>query len=294
MLPRLPRFHFVHRALAGRPRVLVPVVALLAMVVFLLGGWAVWFSYQLTAGLPDRQALKSIGDMAQATTIYDAADQTAFTIFKEQRLEVPIESVAPNLIKAVISVEDQRFYEHSGIDGIRVAAAALRNFETGRRSEGGSTITQQRARQSFLSRDKTYRRKLKEVILAAYIEKMYGKKDILELYLNKVYLGDGLYGVEAAARGYLGKSSSELTVDEAALLAGLIQSPSSYAPTVNLDRAIARRNVVLQTMVNAGAIDAAAYERAKRSRVQLTNAVEIKETFGLYFKEQVRKDLTER
>ena len=92
---------------------------------------------------------------------------------------------------------------------------------------------------------------------------MYGKKDILELYLNKVYFGDGLYGVEAAARGYFGKSSSDLTVDEAALLAGLIQSPSSYAPTVNLDRAIARRNVVLQTMVSSGAIDQATAERAK-------------------------------
>src|SRR3954470_11085584 len=281
MLPRLPRFHFVHRALAGRPRVLVPVVALLAMVVFLLGGWAVWFSYQLTAGLPDRQALKSIGDMAQATTIYDAADQTAFTIFKEQRLEVPIESVAPNLIKAVISIEDQRFYEHSGVDGIRVAAAALRNFERGRRAEGGSTITQQLARQSFLTRDKTYRRKLKEVILAAYIENLYNKEEILELYLNKVYFGDGLYGVEAAARGYFGRTAADLTVDQAALLAGLIQSPSSYAPTVNLDRAIARRNVVLNAMVTSGAIDEATAAKAKKAEVKLTNALEIKESFGL-------------
>src|SRR6476620_1226943 len=196
MRPRLPQFHFVHRFLAGKPRVLVVLVAILAMGVFVVGGWAVWFSYELTAGLPDRQALKSIGDMAQATTIYDASDQPAFTIFKEQRLEVPIERVSPNLIKAVISVEDQRFYEHSGFDAILVAAAALRNFQTGRRGEGGSTITQQLARQSFLSRDKTYRRKLKEVILAAYIEKMYDKNEILELYLNKVYLGGGFYGVE--------------------------------------------------------------------------------------------------
>src|SRR6476660_4705116 len=262
MLPRIPRFHFVHNALAGRPRLLVASVAALAMLVFLAGGWAVWFSYELTAGLPNREALKSIGDMAQATTIFDAADKAAFTIFKEQRLDIPIETVSPNLIRAVISIEDQRFYEHSGVAGIRVAAAGLRNFETGRRSEGGSTITQQLARQSFLSRDKTYRRKLKEVILAAYIEKMYGKKDILELYLNKVYFGDGLYGVEAASRGYFGKSAAELPVDEAALLAGLIQSPSSYAPTVNLDRAIARRNVVLQTMAASGALDHAQYKRA--------------------------------
>src|SRR3954470_2631264 len=294
MLPRLPRFHFVHRAFAGRPRLLVGVVALLAMLVFLAGGWGVWFSYQLTAGLPDRQALKSIGDMAQATTIFDAADQTAFTIFKEQRLEVPIEKVSPNLIKAVISVEDQRFYEHSGVDGVRVAAAFVRNFEQGRRAEGGSTITQQLARQSFLTRDKTYRRKLKEVILAAYIEKMYGKNEILELYLNKVYFGGGLHGVEAASRGYFGKSASELDVPEAALLAGLIQSPSSYAPSVNLDRAIARRNVVLQAMLSTGAIDREAADRGRRSPVHLVNGLEIKEASGLYFKEQVRRELVDR
>jgi penicillin-binding protein 1A len=274
--------------------VLVATVAVLAILVFLAGGWVFWFSHELTTGLPDRQALKGIGDMAQATTILDASDKQAFTIFKEQRLEVPIETVSPNLIKAVISVEDQRFYEHSGIDAIRVAAAAIRNFETGRRAEGGSTITQQLARQSFLSRDKTYRRKLKEVILAAYIEKMYDKNEILELYLNKVYFGGGLYGVEAASRGYFAKSSHDLKIDEAALLAGLIQSPSSYAPSVNLDRAIARRNVVLQAMVSTGAIDQATADRARTAPVKIVNGLEIEESSGLYFKEQVRRELVER
>jgi len=291
---RIPRFDFIHTTFAGRPRLLTATVAALAVVVFLVAGWTAWFSYDLTAGLPDRTALRGLGDMAQSTTILDAADKPVFTIFKEQRIDVPLEKISPNLIKAVISVEDQRFYDHSGVDGIRVIAAVLKNLETGRRAEGGSTITQQLARQSFLSRGKTYRRKMKEIILAAYIEKMYNKHDILELYLNKVYLGDGLYGFEAAARGYLGKSSSDLSVDEAALLAGLIQSPSSYAPTVNLERAIARRAVVLQTMVSSGAIDQAAADRAKQSPVRLKNALEIKETFGLYYKEQVRRELVER
>src|SRR4029077_11146105 len=145
-----------------------------------------------------------------------------------------------------------------------------------------------------LSSDKTYRRKVKEVILAAHIEREYSKKDILEMYLNKVYFGDGLYGVEAASRGYFSKHASDLTVDEAALLAGLIQSPSSYAPTVNPDRAVARRNVVLQTMVSAGAIAQTQYERAKQAKVVLTNGLEMKESFGLYFKENVRKELVER
>jgi penicillin-binding protein 1A len=280
--------------LAGRPRVLVGLVSSLAIALFLAGGYAAWFSYDLTAGLPDSKTLGGIGDMAQSTTLYDAKDRPVFTIFKEQRIEVPLDRISPNFIKAVVSVEDQRFYEHSGVDAIRVAAAALRNIQEGRRAEGGSTITQQLARQSFLSRDKTYRRKLKEVILAAHIESVYTKDQILELYLNKVYFGDGLYGVEAAARGYFGKSASDLSVAEGALLAGLIQSPSSYAPTVNLERAVARRNVVLAAMRSSGAIDEQTADRARQEKVELKNALEIAETFGLYFKEQVRRDLVER
>ena len=266
----------------------------LALWVFLVGGWIVWFSYDVTAGLPDRTAVRDIGDMLQATTLFDSKERPVFTIFKEQRIEVPLERMSPNLLKAVVSIEDQRFYEHRGVDAIRVAAAALRNVREGRRAEGGSTITQQLARQSFLSRDKTFRRKLKEVILAANIENIYDKKDILEIYLNKVYLGDGLYGVEAASRGYFGKTAATLNVEEAALLAGLIQSPSNTAPTVNIDRAIARRNVVLQAMVSAGALEPAAAERAKRTGVQLRNSLDVRETHGLYFKEEVRKALVER
>jgi 1A family penicillin-binding protein len=280
--------------LSGRPKVLGSLVSAVAIALFLTSGYVAWFSYDVTAGLPDSTAVREIGDMAQSTTLYDSKDQPVFTIFKEQRIEVPLDRISPNFLKAVISVEDQRFYEHSGVDAIRVAAAALKNFQEGRRAEGGSTITQQLARQSFLSRDKTYRRKLKEVILAAQIESLYSKEEILTLYLNKVYFGDGLYGVEAASRGYFGKSASDLSVAEAALLAGLIQSPSSYAPTVNLDRAVARRNVVLSAMASTGAIDAEEAERARQSRVKLENGLEIRETFGLYFKEQVRKELVDR
>jgi penicillin-binding protein 1A len=294
MVIRYPRFDFVHLTFARRPWLLVTAIGALAVGLFLCAGWAAWFSYDLTARLPNKDALKSLGEMAQATTLFDSSDKPAFTIFKEQRLEVPLEKISPNLIKAVISVEDQRFYEHSGVDGVRMAAAMIRNFEEGRRAEGGSTITQQLARQTFLTRDKTYRRKLQEVILAAYIEKMYAKNDILELYLNKVYFGGGLYGAEAAARGYFGKPASDVSVAEAALLAGLIQSPSSYAPTVNLDRAVARRSIVLQSMVANGAIDQPTADRAKRAPVRLVNGLEINETSGLYFKEQVRRELVER
>src|SRR3972149_9072988 len=207
MFPR-PRLQFVRAALDGRPRVVIATVAVLTICLFLGAGSRPLISYDLTAGLPDKNALRGLGDMAQATTIYDAGDKVVFTIFKEQRIDVPLGRISPNLVKAVVSVEDQRFYEHSGVDAVRVAAAVVHNLEAGRRAEGGSTITQQLARQSFLNRDKTFRRKLKEVILAAYIEKMYDKNDILELYLNKVYFGDGLYGVEAAWRGYWGKPAS--------------------------------------------------------------------------------------
>jgi 1A family penicillin-binding protein len=280
--------------LSGKPRVLAGAISLMALVLVLAAGNAAWFAYDLTAGLPTPSQVRSLGEMAQSTTLFDANDTPAFTIFKEQRIEIPFERMSPHLITAVVSVEDQRFYEHNGVDFIRVAAAAVRNLHERRRAEGGSTITQQLARQTFLSRDKTYRRKLKEVILAAHIEREYSKQDILEIYLNKVYFGDGLYGAEAASRGYFGKHAIDLTVDEAALLAGLIQSPSSYAPTVNPHRAIARRNVVLQAMASTGAIDHAQHERARQALVVLSNGLEMKESFGLYFKENVRKELVER
>src|SRR3954447_19289513 len=280
--------------LARRPRLVGGAIVLMALLLFATAGAAAWFAYDLTAGMPDKAEVRGLGEMAQATTIYDASDDPVFTIFKEQRIEIPLDRMSPNLTKAVISVEDQRFYDHSGVDPIRIGAAFVRNLREGRRAEGGSTITQQLARQSFLTRDKTFRRKIKEVILAAHIEREFSKKDILELYLNKVYFGDGLYGAEAASLGYFGKHASDLSVDGAARLAARVQAPSSYAPTVNLDRAIARRNIVLQTMVNNAAIDSAAYERARHAKVRLSNAIEMKETFGLYFKEQVRKELTER
>src|SRR5690606_23414393 len=107
------------------------------------------FSYDLTASLPNREELRGLGDMAQSTTLFDANDKPAFTLFKEQRIEVPLEKISPHMIKAVISIEDQRFYDHTGVDAIRVAAAVLKNVKEGRRAEGGSTITQQLARQSF-------------------------------------------------------------------------------------------------------------------------------------------------
>ena len=136
--------------------------------------------------------------MDQATAVYDASDSLVFTIYKEQRIDVPLESMGPYLVKALVAVEDRRFYDHHGFDVIRIVSAALQNVRHLGRVQGASTITQQLARTSFLTLDKTYSRKLQEVILAGRIERTFSKDRILELYLNKVYFGDGLYGVEAA------------------------------------------------------------------------------------------------
>src|SRR3954470_24656824 len=242
-------------------------------------------------GLPDQEAMRRIGEMDQATAVYDDTDALAFTIFKEQRIDVPLEQISPNLIHAIVAIEDQRFYEHHGIDVVRIMSAAIANIRHRRAAQGASTITQQLARQSFLTPDKTLTRKLQELILAERIERSYTKSRILELYLNKVYFRDGLYGAEAASRGYFGKHASELNVAEAALLAGLVKSPSSYAPTVSMPRATARRNVVLQAMLESGAIDRAGYNSARATKMALHDSLRASEPYGQYFKEQVRREL---
>jgi penicillin-binding protein 1A len=258
-----------------------------------VGASALWIR-DVVSGLPNTHDVREIAVMARATTLYDTKGRTAFTIYKEQRIPVSLDRVSPNLIKAILAVEDQRFYEHRGLDVVRIAGAFVSNMRTGRTAQGGSTLTQQLARQSFLNTDKTYSRKMKEVIVAARIEKEFDKREILQLYLNKVYFGDGLYGAEAASLGYFGKPAADLTLSEAALLAGLVKSPSAYAPTVDLDRALARRKVVLQAMRDAKVIDRSAYDAAMQSPVQLNDALRSQEPFGQYFKEEVRKQLVER
>jgi 1A family penicillin-binding protein len=253
-----------------------------------------WFAWSLSRDLPDRETLRGIGDMAQATTLFDAADRPAFTVYKEQRIEVPLQKVSPHLIRALVSMEDQRFYEHRGVDTVRVLGAVMANLRQGRRAQGGSTITQQLARQSFLSADKTFTRKIKEVFVAAQLERTYSKHEILELYFNKVYFGDGLYGAEAASLGYFGKHASDLSIDQAALLAGLVKSPSTYAPTVSPERAVARRNLVLQAMLDSRAITRDQAEKARTTKLVLEDGLRQDEPHGLYFKEQVRQALVER
>jgi penicillin-binding protein 1A len=270
------------------------VIVALSILMWTVVAGAAWVAGDILTGLPDGQALRSVGTMAQATTLLDAHDAPAFTIYREQRIEVPLDRVSPHLVRAIVAIEDQRFYEHAGVDFVRVVGAAVNNLREGRRAQGGSTITQQLARQSFLSADKTLRRKLQEVVVAARLEGEYGKDEILRLYLNKVYFGDGLYGVEAASLGFFGKHAADLDVAEAALLAGLVKSPSTYAPTISSERAVARRNVVLQAMRDSGAIDRATYEKARAERLELQDALRGEEAYGQYFKEEVRKQLVEK
>jgi penicillin-binding protein 1A len=275
-------------------RLFVACLGALTIAAWAVAGASAWFVRDVVTGLPDKTDVRGIGAMAQATTLLDVHDQPAFTIFKEQRIEVPLERVSPHLISAVVAVEDQRFFDHRGMDIVRVAGAAVSNFREGRTVQGGSTLTQQLARQSFLTTEKTYRRKLKEIIVAARIEHEFDKDEILELYLNKVYFGDGLYGIEAASRGYFGKHAADLDVHEAALLAGLVKSPSTYAPTVDPGRARARRDVVLRAMRDSGAIDAQTHDAASGQPIRLKDSLRNEEAFGQHFKEEVRKQLVER
>jgi penicillin-binding protein 1A len=274
-----------HRRLFGA------LVVSLALLIWTVVGAGVWVMVAVANGLPDDNALRGIGSMAKATTVFDAAGAPAFTIFKEQRIEVPLTSVSPHLVAAILAVEDQRFFDHGGVDVIRVAGAAWKNLSDGWGSQGGSTITQQLARQSLLTREKTVTRKLTEIVVAGRLEQEFSKNQILELYLNKVYFGDGLYGVEAASLGYFGKHAADLNVAESALLAGLVKAPSTYAPTVSVERAKARRNAALDIMRAAGVIDEPTLRSARAADVELNDVLRGQESYGQYFKEEVRKEL---
>ena len=282
------------KLVAQSPRGFVATMVVLTIGFWLAMGASALFAHQLLTDVPDRSTLNRVTQMARSSVFYDHRGRPAFTIFKEQRIEVPLGAMSPNLRNAMLAIEDQRFYDHRGVDLIRIAGAAVANLREGNRAQGASTITQQLARMSFLTTEKTYSRKLQEVLLAALVENEYSKEQILELYLNKVYFGAGLYGAEAAARGYFGKQASDLTVAEGAMLAGLVKAPSNYAPTVNMERAINRRTTVLQAMLDAEVIDRETFDQARRTKVVLADSLRNEEPYGRFFKEHVRRELVER
>jgi penicillin-binding protein 1A len=247
----------------------------------------------IVLGSPGAREIRTLAHMPVATVVLDHQDKPAFTIFEERRYEVPLDRLSPHLVDAVLAIEDQRFRRHAGLDLWRIAGSAWANLRSTSLEQGGSTITQQLAKLSFLTPDKTLRRKLKEIYLAVRIEMAYTKDEILEIYLNKVYFGDGFYGAEAAARGYFAKHAADLSIEEAALLAGLIQRPSAYAPGRHLDRAVARRAVVLEQMAGAKMIDPQTARALAGTPVKLTNGFK-HEQVGAYFKQAVTRELVER
>jgi len=188
------------------------------------------------------------------TTVYAEDGRKIGEFFKERRIVIPLGEVPSPLVKAFIAAEDSRFFQHQGIDPFSILRAALKNLEAGTIKQGGSTITQQVTRSFLLTPERSYIRKIKEVILSYRIEKAFTKEEILFLYLNQIYLGHGAYGVQAAAENYFGKSVRELNLAECAVLAGLPQAPTRYSPFRHPEQARARQVYVLNRMVEEGFI----------------------------------------
>ena len=205
-----------------------------------------------------------------SSQIYDSAGNELANIHAtENRLPVKIEQVPVNLQHAFISIEDNRFYEHNGIDPRGLLRAAWSNINDREISEGGSTITQQLAKNAYLTQERTMQRKVQEMFLAMKLEKQYTKQEILELYLNQIYFGQGAYGVQAAAKTYFGKDVEQLDLSECALLAGIPKSPNYYSPFNDVQAAKNRRDVVLDQMVKYGYIGRMEAQDAKNEELHL-------------------------
>ncbi len=217
---------------------------------------------------------------------------------RERRLYIPIQAVPKLVINAFLAAEDKNFYEHGGIDFTGVARAAfnyIQNYGSSRRPQGASTITQQVAKNFLLSNELSLTRKVKEALLALKIERTYSKDKILELYLNEIYLGLGAYGIAAASLVYFDKSVNELTIADAAYLAALPKAPNNYHPFRQRERALERRNWVIDQMAQDGFIKVADAEKAKRAPLAVTQKVTGERTFSAeYFAEEVRREIFDR
>lgn len=242
------------------------IIALLLLVV-MLGAIGATF-YSVARFLPSGA---DIGNYQpnEATKIISDDGVVLAEVFEENREFVKLDDIPKALQDATIAIEDSRFYKHIGIDLKGIARALYQNLRKKEISQGGSTITQQLARNIYLTREKTLSRKLQEVVLALQLERNFSKQQILELYLNEVYYGSGACGVQAASKVYFGKEVKNLTLSQSALIAGLPQKPSVYSPHENLDLAIKRRNVVLDRMAELGYITQEQCEQAKREKPKI-------------------------
>jgi len=252
-----------------RPEFYVPII----VTAFIAGGLAILISMNL-ADLKNQAAtfdLTKLEQMESASVILDRNEKIFGQIYVENRETIPYDQLPRDLINAVVSVEDAKFYRHHGYALSGILRATLKNLVAGHVRQGASTITQQLARNSFSLKGKTYRRKLLEIFVARRIEDNFNKQKILELYLNRIYFGGGLYGAEAAARGYFGKHARELSLSECATLAGLIKSPNRLSPWT--DKAASRdaRNYALTRMRDQGFIDSAQFAAAQVQEVAVGN-----------------------
>lgn len=204
-----------------------------------------------------------------ATTVYDRNGKIITSLYYENRQWVKLEAISKTMVKAILAAEDDDFYEHGGIKPTAILRAFLKDVMHQATRQGGSTITQQLARNLFLTRERTIARKVKEAILAVRMERTFSKDQILEMYLNTIYFGHGTYGVEAASRTYFGKTPAQLGLPESSVLAGLVAAPEYYTPIRHLDRAKVRQNYVLGRMAAKGWITAEEAEKAKKSTLPL-------------------------
>lgn len=242
----------------------------------------------------------TIGEMDQlpepspplTTRIYDCRDELLAVRYEENRVEVALDQVSEYLINATLAVEDRRFYRHHGFDPAGLARAVLNNLKGRQTSQGGSTITQQLAKNLFLSHDRTLERKFKEALYTLHLERRYAKDEILEMYLNTIYYGHAAYGAESAAQTYFGKSAAELDLSEAALLAGIPKGPAYYSPYLNMEAARQRQRTVLNQMLSGSYITPDERESALEEQLSLRDlSGEEREAYILDY--VINKDLAE-
>ncbi len=230
---------------------------------------------------------------ADNSLVFDRNGEKIGEFFSDYHLFLPYEKIPPLLIKAVLAVEDRHFFEHSGIDFRGIIRAMFASLRTGSFTQGGSTITQQVVRNFLLTPEKTFERKIKEALLSLQLERHLSKERILEIYLNALFLGQGAYGVGAAAERHFGKSIDQLELHEIALIAGLFQSPSRYNPHKAPEQARRRQQQVLKAMLTSGAISQAEYKRASKQPLHFATQVALNTTFAPHFIDAIQ-ELTEK
>ena len=264
------------------------------LTLFILGCVAVGIVYvQFKSELPDVESLKTV-ELQQPMQIYTSDGKLIGEVGEQRRIPVKLENIPEKLIQAVLATEDSRFYEHHGLDPIGIARALMVTINKGGTSQGASTITQQLARNFFLTSEKTFTRKAKEAILAIEIENALNKQEILELYLNKIYLGYRSYGVAAAAKTYFGKELNQLTLSEMAVIAGLPKAPSTMNPLSSPKRALERRNVVLWRMLDQKYITQQEYDAALKEPIVASYHGAKLDFRADYVTEMVRQEMVKR